>query len=49
MKTSSFLALSCVGFIASAPAMAADTAPASAAERAKAIADAQAQDAKRSV
>ena len=49
MKTSSFLALSCVGFIASAPAMAGDTAPASAAERAKAIADAQAQDAKRSV
>ncbi|MET0375871.1 MAG: TonB-dependent receptor [Rhizorhabdus sp.] len=49
MKTSSFLALSCVGFIASAPAMAADTAPASAAERARAIADAQAQDAKRSV
>lgn len=49
MKTSSFLALSCVGFIVSAPAMAADTAPASGAERAKAIADAQAQDAKRSV
>ena len=49
MKTSSFLALSCVGFIASAPAMAADTAPASAAERAKAIADQQAQDAKRAV
>jgi catecholate siderophore receptor len=48
MKTSQFLALSCVGFIASAPAMAADTAPATAAERARAIADQQAQDAKRS-
>ncbi len=49
MTKSHFIALSCVGFIASAPAMAADTAPATAAERAKAIADQQAQDAKRSV
>ena len=49
MKTSQFLALSCVGFIASAPAMATDTAPTSAADRAKAIADQQAQDTKRSV
>ena len=49
MTKSHFIALSCVGFIASAPAMAADSAPATAAARAKAIADQQAQDAKRSV
>ncbi len=49
MTKSHFIALSCVGFIASAPAVAADTAPATAAERAKAIADQQAQDAKRAV
>jgi catecholate siderophore receptor len=48
MKTPHFLALSCVGFIASAPAMAAPAPGAdTAAERAKAIADEQ--DAKRLV